>query len=335
MSRATLSPTRSRRATGLVAWSIVACLGATAGADVISFSPDGSSAPLSITAMNFAAGNAVAQNGDPIVKGSIVQLYFQASLGSVTLSNGQQFTPVGLNSVGGYQITVVASFTEVVTNVFTNPTTATFALASVQAPNSFFEMYYSPTVAANPSAGTGYNTGTRILLGSPTASMASSGNFTFSESSPGVPVIQPFNQSGTSTFPGVNTIVGSGSASVGSTVNQANLNHAFFTDPNPLKGLTFNAIDSTPFGGVSPSKLFADMPGGIPPGYTPNIGTLNGSTQGGGTDFQFQSQSNTSFFVPEPSTFALMGLGLLGLAGQGWRIRNRSRAREADAIVED
>ena len=298
---------------------LVAVAAGPARADIVNFSPDGSSPALSLKALNFAAGNAVAENGDAIAKGSTIQLLFQATLSSVTLANNSQFTPTGLNASGGYQITIVASLTETVTNVFSNPTTATFALSSVQAPNSFVELYYNPAIVNNAAAGTGFNVGTQILSGTPTPSMASSGSFSFSESSPGVPVIQPFNQSGSSTFPNVNTVVGSGSASIGALINQATLNHAFFTDPNPIKQLVFNAVNSTPFVGVDPSKLFADMPGGVPPGLhaQPRLAQ------------RIDQRGRDRFPVPVAEQHLVLRPRAVGLRPDGHRRRRAGRLRLA------
>ncbi len=53
-------------------------------------------------------------------------------------------------------------------------------------------------------------------------------------------------------------------------------------------------------------------------GYTPTPGTLLFSTQGNGT-VTFSATATTPSAVPEPSTLALFGTGVLGLAGAARR----------------
>jgi hypothetical protein len=44
------------------------------------------------------------------------------------------------------------------------------------------------------------------------------------------------------------------------------------------------------------------------------------ATGPGGPDIQFQADANSSIVViPEPTSITLMGLGLAGLFGYGWR----------------
>jgi len=305
---------------------MVGLSGRSARADFIQFDPDGPGPNPSQTigGLDFAVGNALAQNGVTAIRsgpGSTFQLYYQATLAGVINTSGITITPPGLNGNAGapaFEITVVASATEVVTSVGTN--TASFALAPVQSPTSFVELWFDSAVNANNLVGTGFNNGTRILLGSPSALFPSSGNFTLSTDASGGLVIQNFDQFGANNYPGITSVVGSGSALVGAGI--ASFNSAFFN--TPVFAASFNTSNITPFLQTDPSAMFAGLPGGVPPAIVPMLGVVNGVV---GPDFQFQADANMSFStVPEPTSITLLAIGLFGTLG---RAALRSRKRSA------
>ena len=133
----------------------------------ITFNPTGSNAtqPIDIGSFDFAPGNALSVSALPLAVGNTFQLDYQAVLADVVDSQGNTVIPPGLGA--SYQITAVGSFTEIVTSLNSTGTVTEFALAPIQSPNSFFELYYNPAVIANNLAGTGFNQGTLILAGKP------------------------------------------------------------------------------------------------------------------------------------------------------------------------
>src|SRR5262249_1827767 len=143
-------------------------------ADTIVWDPDGAgNAPtVNLNTFQFGAGNSLYRGAIPFTVGTSFQLLFQAQLNSVVTNTGAQLVPVGLNAsgaVGGvapYEITVVGSVTESVTNVNGQaPPRVAFRLANAQSTNSFIEIYFDASQNANPLQGTGYNDGTLILKG--------------------------------------------------------------------------------------------------------------------------------------------------------------------------
>jgi hypothetical protein len=291
-------------------WAVgMAVLGSSAQAGSIQFNPTGSnSSPvLTIAGIDVAPGNALAVSSVPLTVGKTFQLDYQAAVSGLINTAGSTFAPPGLAT--SYQLTAVASVTEVVTSLNATGTVATFTLASNQSPNSFFEMYYNPAVVANNLAGTGFNVGTLILAGGPSPKSASVGVFSLSTPS-GSPVVVPFDQYVSNHYPGISTVAGSGASLLLTGVSY--FNPAFFL--TPLSQMSFNSSLVTPFNQASPSALFLGSPGGAPPNVIPNIGTINGVN---GTDFQFQADANLAFTpaIPEPASIIQASLGLIAVLG--------------------
>jgi len=239
----------------------------------------------------------------PLTTGATFQLDYQATVPALIGTNGLDFTPPGLAST--YQLTVVGSFTEVVTSLGGSGTVATLAVAPTQSANSFFELYYNPTVVANNLAGTGFNVGTLVMSGTPATNSPNVGVYSITTSG-GSPVIVPFDQF-SNNYVGISTVEGNGASMLSVNINY--INPAFVG--TPISQIMFNSSIVTPFNEVSPSALFVGAPGTAPPTVVPNIGTINGVN---GTDFQFQADSNFSFqtTIPEPASVILASLGLLG-----------------------
>lgn len=296
--------TGTRLATAL--WLIAAVVfGSSARAGFIQFSPDGSSTQYTIGGIDPAPGSALAVGALPLAVGGTFQLDYQANIPALIGTNGLDFTPTGLGST--YQLTVVGSFTEVVTSLSSSGTVATFALAPTQSSNSFFELYYNPTVVYSNLAGTGFNVGTLVLAGTPATTLPSVSVFSLATSG-GSPVISNFDEF-SNKYPGISSVNGSGSSLLSANITY--FNTAFVG--TPVSEVMFNSSLVTPFNEVSPSALFVGSPGTSAPSVMPNLGSINGVS---GPDFQFQADANLSFVVsssiPEPTSVILASLGLLG-----------------------
>jgi hypothetical protein len=280
-------------------------LGSSARAEFIQFAPQGTSgSTYTIGGIDAGPGNALAVNSLPLTVGGTFQLDYQAFVPALIGTNGLDFTPTGLGST--YQLTVVGSFTEVVTSLSSSGTIATFALAPTQSSNSFFELYYNPAVVANNLAGTGFNVGTLVLAGTPAPNLPNVSVFSLSTTG-GSPNTGAFDQYITNNYPGINTVVGSGSSTLSANITY---NNPAFVG-TPISEIAFNSSIVTPFDEVSPSAHFVGSAGTSAPSVVPNLGTTNGVN---GTDFQFQADGNFSFSsVPEPSSVILASLGFLGV----------------------
>jgi hypothetical protein len=291
-------------------WALgMAILGSSAHGGDIDFNPTGAigGQVYTIRGIDPGPGNALAVGAVPLTVGATFQLDFQATVSDLVGINGMPIVPPGMTS--SFQLTTVGSFTEVVTGLQFG-TLANFAVAPVQSPNSFFEMYYNPAVVADSLAGTGFNVGTLILAGTPSTTVPSLGVYSLATDSAGNPVTKPFDQFISDHYPGISTVAGSGSALLAADVTF--LNTDFFK--TPFSQIFFNSSLITPFDQVSPSGLFTGLPGGGAPNITPNIGTVNGQN---GPDFQFQADANLSFgpVIPEPASIIQASLGLLAVLG--------------------
>src|SRR5262249_11338344 len=110
---------------------LASSIGASTRADLINFDPDGAGGDpaFQIAGFDWSVGNSLAVGALPLTTvGQTFQLYYQASLSGLIDADGNSFTPAGLNSA--YEITIVASVTEVVTGIA--GATATFAVAPAQ-----------------------------------------------------------------------------------------------------------------------------------------------------------------------------------------------------------
>jgi len=154
---------------------------------------------------------------------------------------------------------------------------------------------------------------------------ADTGSFNANDNGSGGTLIDTFDKNGTNNYPGITSVVGNGSSVID--INVSAVDPTFFISNPTAIQLHLNSSLITPFDTVDPSAKFrnkdtaaslgATVPGTL---VTPNIGTVNGDLTGGGGDIQFQADANSSLSViPEPTSITLMGLGLAGLFGYGWR----------------
>jgi len=334
-------------ATGVVAMAAAVAIPGPSRADFIMFDPDnGGNAPKNVVnTFQYGAMNALGQASIPTTTGSTFQLLFQGQLNSIITNTGAQVTPAGLNASGTvgtvapYEITVVGSATEIV-NGGNVGSTATFQLAPVQNPNSFIEIYYDPLQDANALQGTGYNNGTLILraLATPTTPNVSNFSLTNPQPSP-LPNFDSFGNNDYSTAgPGgtnITSVKGSGSTKFDAIITY--LDPTFFIAPavgdsgrQLVVGdlMNFDVGQFSPFDKIDPSKRFttvanAGTGSGPAPTYFANVGSINGVS---GPDFQFQALAENNFTgaIPEPTSMTLLGLGLAGVFGYGWRRREQA-----------
>jgi len=297
---------------------LASALAPAAKAGPILFDPDGGLAgnpAYNITGLGFGAGNAVAvgaiPNGGNVTVGQQFQLNFQTHLTSLVGPNAPSAVP-GLNST--FQITEVATYTEVVTSFNAATGTATFAI--VPSANNRANIYFNNAVVFNDAAGTGFTAGQIIMSLNPSSLNGS--NFTATGTT------KEFNTTGAgkTTSSGL-AVNGSGSTSLNAGVITP-YNASFFQPPSGTPILTSSIVSSNItsfFDSVSPSLLFTNLFNNTT--FTANIGAINGTS---GPDIQFQVSGFTQSFdtvVPEPASVAmtLIGLGSVGLGSYAARRR--------------
>ena len=150
-------------------------------ATAIQFNPTGNGNPAdtyAVGSFGWAVGNSLAVGALPLSVGETYQLDYQAILAN--LIDPTAIASFHRDSTGvpapAFQITAVASVTEVVTSLNGNGTVATFALAPTQSPNSFFGY----TIAREPPPATWRGWLQRRHLdpsASPAPTLSNSGNF--------------------------------------------------------------------------------------------------------------------------------------------------------------
>lgn len=289
--------------------------GSSARADFL-FDPYGGSRPSdpswprTVSGFDYSVGNALALDGvakfaagaggpDPTF-----QLYYQATLAGLINTGGTTIIPADLNRT--FEITVVASVTQVVTSA-AGAGVVTFSAADLQSPNSFFRMYYDPTVDSSNLNGTGFADGTLILSATPNG--AGAGNFAIRPNGAN-PATAQLDNFLTNDYGTTRSVVGDGTTAFGTDVGF--LNTSFFRSSFPM--LPFNGSTITPFGSTDPARFLTNLVGGSPVLIPSQVGTINGLN---GRNILFQMDANAAAAIPEPSSLMLAGLGLTGLLA--WR----------------
>lgn len=295
---------------------------------------------------NALAVGAVPLSTNPLAPTSFDLLY-QASLSSFTLGGGL----VGSNLNTNYEITIVAGAREsgyrsqeVTTIPGTPPTsivtaeTATFNHDGSD-PNAinYFEIFLDPSKNHNPLAGTGYNDGISLISGAITGG---NGDFkvqlgTF-QNGVFVPTpLVPLDDFGTDDYPGIMTVDGSGvTENILMEADVTKINHQYILGTILALDISFRTDTATPFQFVDPAaQLYNGGKTNTAADFTaPIFGSLNGVTVNGypGTgatpvSFLFEADARSKIeaeVVPEPGTIALVGFGLLGIAGLARRKNN-------------
>jgi len=309
-----------------------------AGADTITFNPTGGVATIggftpgnsTITSFNWGSGDALAvgsiTNGNIVGVGSTFQLYYQTKLVGLNNSSGSIPNPAGLNAANGYQITEIATFTEVVTSVSNNA--VTFGLAANQAAGNLVKIYWEDLAApgatpADANTGSGLNptaagTGSKLIYSA--ALISNQSNYTDTTKQAGQPV-QALNPLTPANYSGVQTDQGTGSNVLN--MRTLTIDTSFFVAPPGLTLSQFSSNLRNNFADIGASLRFNDANLGIgaAPSVIPTVGTLNGVS---GPDFLLEvSGATENFSVPEPASIslALTALGIVPIAT--WHVRRR------------
>lgn len=265
--------------------------------EAITFDIDGPGgmSPLSVVTFDWIQNNALAVDGNPaagLMAGDGIHLLAHARLGVVVKPDGGVVAPPAPS-----EFTFVAGFAESVANVDGGSGAVSFEFDAIsQAPN-FFEIWVNSPADSVPLQGTGYNNGKRILYGVVTAS---SGNYTPAAPRPVIDTLDKFL---TNNYPGIATLVGSGSTQLSGVIVSADPDYFPGLTPTQIASLKvfFNTSTVTPFQQSDPSANFvphdAGADGSTPPpaNVAANIGNPNGVPQGADLNFIFQADSNQAF----------------------------------------
>lgn len=334
-----------RKLVVVIAATLLLCAQST-NASVFTFDPDGAGVVAPVNNANtfdWLPGNALSIGSTAAIGagGGIAnpfQTLYQAKLGSVLNSASGIINLPGLNSA--YEYTIVASIPEFVSlvagpvSVFGLASGASFAafdtLGRVGLIPNYIEIY---TSAVNSSSllGTGFNDGILVLSGSVTSGTS---NFIAADINGNGSFVEVFDQfggpTGTGAFPGYTTLEGTGSTSIAATVSYVNAAYFPGYTGTGLNLQFFNTSQVDPFQQQAPSLKFSVASGAAPIDIGANpanrtTGLVNGTPTGGGKDFQFQADGNSTLnitqVVPEPTSIAIWAV-----AGACVYLRRRHRS---------
>ena len=296
-------------------------------ADTILFDFDQDGVYEQVDSVDWAPGNALAVGAVPLTAGDTFTTYIQAEMTSVTGPViGGVSTPIGAS--GPYEYTYVIELQETIAAAIdldgdTIPDTVSFNHTGGTV-HVYYDDLSGGTINADgltSNAGTGYDDGIEILTADiiPTLLGAS---FSLTNGS-AQNTIQALDQYNTDNLPGIETVTGSGNATVDANVTFYDTNFFQGVSLDTIIKFLLNATLEDPFDSNNPELLV----GGVTPNYGAN--DINGLYGGAGTeDFQFEADANSSFKVrpgvPEPASIALLGAGL-SLMGFGQVKRRRKQ----------